>query len=69
MTELKLYYAKLNPKQKNDFREQVMNNEAEVKVGLSSFFNYLENQHAPAPLQKVLSKLTGIPKEDLYKSV
>ncbi len=66
MTALKLHYCRLNPKQKNEFRDKVMNNEIGVKVSLSSFFNYLENQHAPVPLQVVLAKLTGLKREELY---
>ncbi len=80
MTTLKLWYAKLNPTQKNEFREKVMKNECGLKVGLSSFFNYMETQHAPEPLQKEIAKITKdfagkytgvaeVLKADLYKGV
>jgi hypothetical protein len=58
MTVLKLWYVRLTMVQKNEFRDNVMKNPAGIRVSVSSFFNYLELQHAPAPIQQHMCKIS-----------
>jgi hypothetical protein len=47
---------KLNTVQKDVFRQHVMSNDTGIKVSISSFFRFLEEQQAPMPIQKVIVK-------------
>lgn len=65
ITQLKLWYTRQNAKKRTEFKHNVIN---ECGIDESTFYRYLSNE-APKLTKHLISSLSGISTNELYKTI